>query len=58
MEFLQYPLALIVTIGVLVTVHEFGHFLIARRSGVDVLKFSVGFDQASLVGRIAEELSL
>ena len=43
MEFLQYPLALIVTIGVLVTVHEFGHFLIARRSGVDVLKFSVGF---------------
>ena len=43
MEFLQYPLALIVTIGVLVTVHEFGHFLIARRSGVHVLRFSVGF---------------
>ncbi len=42
-EFLQYPLALLVTLGILVTVHEFGHFVIARRSGVRVVRFSVGF---------------
>jgi len=38
-------LAFIVAIGVLVTVHEFGHFWVARRLGVKVLRFSVGFGQ-------------
>jgi regulator of sigma E protease len=33
----------IVTLGVLVTFHEFGHFWVARRCGVKVLRFSVGF---------------
>jgi regulator of sigma E protease len=42
-DLLQYPLALVVTLGVLVTVHEFGHFFVARRSGVRVVRFSVGF---------------
>ena len=36
-------LALIVTLGVLITVHEFGHFWVARRLGVKVTKFSIGF---------------
>lgn len=36
-------LALVVTLGVLITVHEFGHFWVARRCGVKVLRFSVGF---------------
>jgi len=36
-------LALIVTLGILVTVHEYGHFWVARRCGVKVLRFSVGF---------------
>lgn len=36
-------LAFIVAIGVLVTVHEFGHFWVARRLGIKVLKFSIGF---------------
>ena len=36
-------LAFIVAIGILVTVHEFGHFWVARRVGVKVLRFSVGF---------------
>ena len=40
---LQSILAFIVAIGVLVTVHEFGHFWVARRMGVKVLRFSVGF---------------
>jgi len=43
MDILLYPLALIVTLGVLVTIHELGHFVIARRSGVRVVRFSVGF---------------
>ncbi len=42
MELLQTVLAFIVVIGVLVTIHEFGHYLVARWCGVKVLKFSVG----------------
>jgi regulator of sigma E protease len=38
--------ALIVTLGILVTVHEFGHFWVARRCGVKVLRFSIGFGKA------------
>lgn len=34
---------LLVTLGLLVTFHEFGHFWVARRCGVKVLRFSVGF---------------
>ena len=41
--FLWSLLAFIVAIGVLVTVHEFGHFWVARKLGVKVLRFSVGF---------------
>jgi len=34
---------LVVLLGVIILVHEFGHFLAARLSGVRVLKFSIGF---------------
>ena len=37
---------LLVTLGVLVTFHEFGHYWVARRCGVKVLRFSVGFGKA------------
>lgn len=40
---LTSALAFIVAIGVLVAVHEFGHFWVARRLGIKVLRFSVGF---------------
>ena len=33
----------IVAIGILVAIHEFGHFWVARKSGVKVLRFSIGF---------------
>ena len=46
MELLQTILALIVTLGILVTVHEFGHLLVARWFGVRVLRFSVGMGPA------------
>jgi len=35
--------AFLLTIGILVTVHEFGHFWVARKLGIKVLRFSVGF---------------
>lgn len=35
--------AFVVALGVLITVHEFGHYLAARAMGVKVLRFSVGF---------------
>jgi len=35
--------ALFVTLGILVTIHEYGHFWVARRCGVKVLRFSIGF---------------
>lgn len=38
--------AFIITLGVLVTFHEFGHFWVARKCGVKVLTFSVGFGKA------------
>jgi regulator of sigma E protease len=43
MEFLQYVLALGVTLGVLVSIHELGHFLVARAAGAQVVRFSIGF---------------
>jgi regulator of sigma E protease len=42
-EFLQTVLMLAITMGIVVTVHEYGHFWVARRCGVKVLRFSVGF---------------
>jgi len=37
---------LLVTLGLLITFHEFGHFWVARKLGVRVLRFSVGFGRA------------
>ena len=46
MDWLLYPVAFAGLLGVLVVVHEFGHFIVARKSGVHVLSFSVGFGRA------------
>ncbi|WP_020209207.1 RIP metalloprotease RseP [Gilvimarinus chinensis] len=43
MSILQYVFWFFVAILVLVTIHEFGHFYVARRCGVKVLRFSIGF---------------
>jgi len=39
-------LAFLVALGLLVSIHEFGHFWVARRVGIKVLRFSVGFGRA------------
>lgn len=41
-------LGTLVALGVLVTIHEYGHFWVARRCGVRVLRFSVGFGKPLL----------
>ena len=37
------PMSFILLLGVLITVHELGHFLLAKACGVKVLRFSIGF---------------
>jgi len=41
-----YFFSFVVTLGILVAFHEFGHFWVARRCGVKVITFSVGFGRA------------
>ncbi|MDD2659713.1 MAG: RIP metalloprotease RseP [Methylococcales bacterium] len=43
MDFLHTLFYFAITIGILVSFHEFGHFWVARKAGVKVLRFSVGF---------------
>jgi regulator of sigma E protease len=42
-HYLTTPVAFIVVLGILIFVHEFGHFIVARKLGVGVTKFSFGF---------------
>lgn len=50
--------AFIVAIGVLVAVHEFGHYWVARRLGIKVLRFSIGFGKPlwQRTGRDADQV--
>ena len=50
MTWLTIP-SFLVTVGVLVVIHEFGHYLAARLMGVKILRFSVGFGKPLLVRR-------
>ncbi len=46
MAAIESILALIITISILVTIHEFGHYWMARKCGIKVLTFSVGFGKS------------
>jgi regulator of sigma E protease len=46
MDLLQNIAAFIVALGVLITFHEFGHYWVARRCDVKILRFSIGFGRA------------
>jgi regulator of sigma E protease len=52
MSFLHTLVAFIVALGILIVVHEYGHYLVARLCGVKVLRFSVGFGRALFTRRI------
>ncbi len=55
MLIVQTLLAFIVVIGILVTVHEFGHYWVARRLGVKILRFSVGFGNPLWLRRFGKD---
>lgn len=38
-----YILAAVIILGIIVTVHEFGHYLVGRLTGMSIIEFSVGF---------------
>ena len=41
----------------LVTLHEFGHFLVARKNGVNVLEFGIGFPPRAKLGLRMKKLA-
>lgn len=43
MSILSSVFGILIALGILVTVHEYGHFWVARRNGIQVLRFSIGF---------------
>ena len=51
MNLIQTIIAFIVALGVLIVVHEYGHYLVARLCGVKVLRFSVGFGRPLVLWR-------
>lgn len=55
MGLLQTVLAFAVVIGVLVVIHELGHYLVARWCGVKVLRFSVGFGRVIWSRRVGPD---
>jgi regulator of sigma E protease len=55
MSLLHTVLSFIVALGVLIVVHEYGHYLAARLCNVKVLRFSVGFGRALYTRRIGPD---
>ncbi len=51
MSLLQTVVAFLVALGILIVVHEYGHYLAARLCGVKVLRFSVGFGRPLVMRR-------
>lgn len=47
--------AFALAIGILVTIHEFGHFWVARKMGVKVLRFSVGFGKPLWIKKAGDD---
>ena len=54
-DMLYYVGAFVVALGILIAVHEFGHFWVARRLGVKVLRFSIGFGKPLWSRRVGED---
>lgn len=51
MMLLQTIAAFVVALGILIVVHEYGHYIVARACNVKVLRFSVGFGRPLFVMR-------
>lgn len=55
MIWLQNALAFLVTLGILVTIHEYGHYIVARWCGVKVLRFSLGMGKVIYSKRLGKD---
>lgn len=55
MSFLHTLVAFIIALGVLIVVHEYGHYLAARLCNVRVLRFSVGFGKPLVTWRLGRD---
>ena len=57
MYFLWNLASFVIALGILITVHEYGHFWVARKNGVKVQKFSIGFGKTlwSKIGKDGTE---
>lgn len=56
-DFLWNLASFVIALGILITVHEYGHFWVARKNGVKVQKFSIGFGKTlwSKIGKDGTE---
>jgi len=55
MSFLHTAVSFIIALGVLIVVHEYGHYLMARLCNVRVLRFSVGFGRSLATWRLGRD---
>lgn len=55
MGLLDYVLPFLLALGILIVVHEFGHYSVARLCGVKVLRFSLGFGKPLLTRRLGSD---
>ena len=54
-DILFYIVAFVVALGILIVVHEFGHYWVAKRMGVKVLRFSIGFGKPLWSRRVGRD---
>ena len=57
MEIIQSIIGFFIAIGILVTFHEFGHFIVARFFNVTVLNFSIGFGKSIYSKKFPDEVT-
>ena len=55
MNLLHTVVSFLVALGVLIVVHEYGHYLAARLCNVRVLRFSVGFGRSLAIWRLGRD---
>lgn len=60
MQMLFYLLSFLAALGILVTIHELGHYVIARLSGVHITRFAIGFGRplVSITDKRGTEFSI
>ena len=47
--------AFLVAISILIAIHEFGHFWVAKKAGVKILRYSIGFGKPLFIKRFGED---